>query len=75
MDEPHLDPSLHHSIKHLQKRHHIPPASINVHILDISSRNPKLLPRLRYYSADNGGVDVAVGEEGGHLDIYVLGVG
>lgn len=29
-------------------------------------RNPQSLPRLRHDPADNEGVDVAVGEEGGH---------
>ena len=31
-----------------------------------SGRNPQSLPRLRYNPADDGGVDLAVGEEGGH---------
>ena len=35
MDEPHLDPALHQPVQHLQERHHIPPASIHIHILDV----------------------------------------
>jgi len=37
MDEPHLDPALHHPVQLRQERHHPPPASINVHILDVRS--------------------------------------
>ena len=40
--------------------------SLGCNVLD---RDPQLLPRLRHNAADDGGVDVAVGEEGwlGHL--------
>lgn len=69
MDEPHLDPALHHPVQDLQERHHIPPAGINVHILDICGRDPQPLPRLRYEIADDGLVDGTVREECGHLQV------
>ena len=37
MDEPHLDPALHHPVQHLQKRHHVTTTNIDVHILDVRS--------------------------------------
>ena len=33
MDEPHLDPTLHHPVQHLQERHHVTPTIVNIHIL------------------------------------------
>lgn len=66
MDEPNLDPALHHPVLRLQKRHHIPTTGINVHVLDICSRNPQPFSRLRQHSADDRLVDIAVGEEDSH---------
>ena len=60
MNEPHLNASLQHPVQHLQERHYVPPASINVHILDIRSGNPQPLPRLRHNPSDDGGIDVSV---------------
>ena len=87
MDEPHLDPTLHHSVQHLQERHHLPPARhsacasaipslrsalttfggyrIDIHVLDVCGGDPQSLHRLRHNPADDGGVDVAIGEKGG----------
>ena len=66
VDEPHLDPAPHHPRQHLQERHHVPPSRFDIHVLDVGGRNPQPLPHLRHNPADDGGVDVAVGEEGGH---------
>ena len=40
MDEPHFDSALHHSIQHLQERHHFSPSGVNIHVLDVSGRDP-----------------------------------
>ena len=66
MNKPHLDAALHHPVKHLQERHHLPSTRVNIHVLDIRGRDPQSLPRLRHDPADDGGVDVTVGEKGGH---------
>ena len=39
---------------------------IDMHVLDVRSRNPQSFPRLRHDPADDGRVDFTVGEECGH---------
>ncbi len=64
MNEPNLNPLLHHPVQHLQKWHHIPPAGINIHVLDVGSSNPQPLLHLRHNPADDRLVDGAIGKEG-----------
>ena len=66
MNEPQFDASLQHPVQYLQKRHHVPPSRIDIHVLDVGGGDPQSHPRLRHNPADDGGVDVTVGEEGGH---------
>lgn len=35
MDEPHLDPALHHPVQHFQERHHLASTRVNIHVLDV----------------------------------------
>ena len=37
MNEPHLNPALHQPVQHLQKRHHIAPTRIGIHVFDVRS--------------------------------------
>ena len=66
MNEPYLAPALHHSVQHLQKRHHVTTTNIDVHILDVRSGNPKPFTRLRHDPADHLFVDFTIGKKGGH---------
>ena len=66
VDEPQLDPALQHPVEHLQERHHVASAGIDVHILDVGGGDPQPFPRKRHGLADHALVDFTVGEEGGH---------
>ncbi len=71
MDEPHLDAALQHTVQYLQERHHVTPSRIDVHVLDISGRNPQTLLRLRHNPADNPFVNFAIEKDGGHCRLFV----
>ena len=78
MNEPQFAASLQHPVQHRQKRHHLPPSRIDIHVLDVGGCDPQPLLRLRHDPADDGGLDVAVGEEGviGHnfVGVFYQGV-
>ena len=61
VDEPHLDPTPHHPCQHLQERHHVASASIDVHVLDVGGGDPQPFPHLRHGIADHPLVDFTVG--------------
>ena len=52
MDQPNLNPPPYHPSQDLQKRHHVPPIHINIHVLDIGGGDPNPFAHLWYNPAD-----------------------
>ena len=60
MNEPHLDPALHHPVQHLQKRHHLRPARHSAYASAIPSLRSALIT-FGGYSIDIHILDVCSG--------------
>jgi hypothetical protein len=65
MDEAHGDAGFHEFSEHLEKRHR-PPATGDVHVLDVRGHDPQEPPRLRHQVDNHPGMDFLVEQQFPH---------
>ena len=66
MDEPHLHATSEQPRENAEERLHLGAARLDVHVLDVRSRDPEAMLRPRHGLPHHTLVDLAIGNEGGH---------